>query len=576
MRGFFHLLMRSIVRTRRTGPIGLAILIVLLLLPAPGSVAAQENTAGPIRLTTTAESYIRIDAARRQVPGECPAFQPGNLHAAYSGTLEIGRRSGGLLYLVGEMDFPTYLSGIAEVPAFWPLEALKAQVVAARTYAVSHMNPSGALAREIPHHLCATDACQVYRGRNISHGAWGERWVRAVTETAGEILEYRGSPAETFYFSTSNGRTYSNSEIWGGDPRPYLRGVSEEDDGASPVRRWRVKVPLPDLARVLRRAGVWGPQPIASVTMRDGRVTVSGGGRSESMTPTALRFYLNSEAPCLIPKRYPTASSTGRTLPQTVPSRWYRLRQDQGAIVLEGEGWGHGVGMVQWGLHGKAEGGWSYADMLAYYYSGLKPVKRGTPGRIRVLLASDLTAIDVEPVGGFDVTGVQPPVGPFRITAGASGMSVAPAAAVPSLLEISSVSAETEEGKVRLELELSSEARVRLEYEGPSGEGTAPEIPLRSGAQVYEWDTRGLAAGSHTVRLIAEDGVDRAVGEPIDVEVRASSVPPSPQAPPGEEEKAQPERREPAGLPVQVPVAAAALLVLTLLALGLIRRRRRG
>jgi SpoIID/LytB domain protein len=550
--------------------------LILLLLPTPGAVA-QEEAAGPIRLTAEGESYFRIDAAHQQDPGECPAFQPRNLHAAYRGTLEIGRRAGGLLYLVAEMDFPTYLSGIAEVPAMWPLEALKAQVVAARTYAVSHMNPSGALAREIPHDLCATDACQVYRGRNISHGAWGERWVRAVTETAGEILEHRGRPAETFYFSTSNGRTYSNTEIWGGDPRPYLRGVAEEHDGESPVRRWTVRVPLDDLARVLRRAGVWGPEAIASVRMAAGSVDVSGGGRSATMSVTALRFYLNSEAPCLVPKRYPTASGTGRTLPQPVPSRWYRLRQERASIVIEGEGWGHGVGMVQWGLYGKAGSGWSYDDMLAYYYSGLRPVKQEAPGRIRVLLASDLTAIDVEPVGpegDFEVAGARMPDGPFRVTPGSSRMSISPTAPIPSLLEISAVSAEPGEGRVRFNLELSSEARVHLRYESrSSGEGRGPETPLRSGPQTYVWETAGLTPGPHTVRLIAEDGVDRVVSAPITVEVtgRPGRAPEPPND--EQEERAQPES---AGLPLQVPVAAAVLLALALLALALLRRHQRA
>lgn len=192
-------------------------LVISTLAIAPP--ASAETTAGPIRFVPeNPEGWTRIHAKFVKKPDLCEARQTRDLHAAYPGVVEIGRRSDGRLYLVTELTFPQYLSGIAEVPRDWPLEALKAQVVAARTYAVSHMNPSTALAKELRFNICATDACQVYRGSNVEKGAWGSAWSQAVRETEGEILEHNGKPASTFYFSTSNGQTYSNKDVFGGSP----------------------------------------------------------------------------------------------------------------------------------------------------------------------------------------------------------------------------------------------------------------------------------------------------------------------------------------------------------------------
>ena len=102
-------------------------------------------------------------------------------------------------------------------------------------------------AQHLGYDLCATDACQVYRGVGVEQGPWGQRWVQAVNSTRGEALVYQGAPAQTFYFSTSNGHTLGNADVFGGTPLPYLRSVPERDDGASALSHWSVTMPLTDV-----------------------------------------------------------------------------------------------------------------------------------------------------------------------------------------------------------------------------------------------------------------------------------------------------------------------------------------
>jgi stage II sporulation protein D len=513
----------------------LAMLVVLLAAPlvtVPSPAALAQQPDGPIRFVpTTPEASVKVNGKYPPKPELCPARQPGSLHAAYRGVLEVGRRSNGQLYLVTELTFPEYLNGIAEVPRDWPLDALKAQVVAARTYAISHMNPSTALARELRYDLCSTDACQVYRGLNVERGAWGSEWSKAVAETQGEILRHDGKPAQTFYFSTSNGRTYSNADGFGGDPLPYLKPVTEQDDGQSPTSRWTVRMPLTDLTESLRLAEAWSGGAITSIKQEGERITVSGEGPAESMTLSELRNRLNAQAVCLTPKRYPTPGPHGMPLPQVVPSKWATVTQQGPDVVIEGRGWGHGVGMVQWGLKGKAERGMSYADMLSFYYGGLRPEKVQEPDRIRVSLATELDEITLERRGPVTVEGAGVPEGPVKITGG-EAMTVSSGEPIPPRLRLDAVSPVAPPapgGPTSFTFDLSAPAIVRVDYAGPQ-QGSSPAESRQRASQTYNWDpaASGLPVGAYEVAMVASDGVDEVRSVPARVDVAAA--PPTPPA----------------------------------------------
>jgi stage II sporulation protein D len=313
--------------------------------------------------------------------------------ARYPGTLSVKRSDDGTLALTVTLPFEDYLEGIAEVPPSWPRAALEAQAIAARSYALATTGWEGAEGEALKTPICATTSCQVYRGIPVPFDPSVRRWFAAVRRTSGEVLLYGDRPADTVYFSTSNGMTYGNDDVFGSAPLPYLRPVVERDDGASPVSHWQVRVPFDDLATFLHEAGEWAPhRTISGVGLEGSTVTVQGEGASRSMDLTTFRDAVNIWGPCLKPGRYPPPP-----LPVTLPSRWMTLSSDGGGAVAVGRGWGHGAGMVQWGAYGKALRGLSASDILAYYYGGLRPQTYPEPGLIHVRVVSGLTSVRVVP-----------------------------------------------------------------------------------------------------------------------------------------------------------------------------------
>jgi peptidoglycan hydrolase-like amidase len=114
-----------------------------------------------------------------------------------------------------------YLRGISEMPRSWSMEALKAQAVAARTYALRWIqaNPGGS--------ICTTQACQVYRASSANcNGTYNRRWCNAVDATRGVVITYGGSLISAWYSSTSGGYTLSSQEVWGSS-RPYAKGIKD-------------------------------------------------------------------------------------------------------------------------------------------------------------------------------------------------------------------------------------------------------------------------------------------------------------------------------------------------------------
>jgi stage II sporulation protein D (peptidoglycan lytic transglycosylase) len=331
-----------------------------------------------------------------RVASRCVRYHRPRLAARYPGTLSVKRSDDGTLALTLTLPFEDYLKGIAEVPPSWPRAALEAQAIAARSYALATTGWEGAQGGEaLKTPICATTSCQVYRGIPVPFDPSVRRWFAAVRRTSGEVLLYGDHPADTVYFSTSNGRTYGNDEVFGSAPLPYLRPVVERDDGASPLSHWRVRVPFDDLATFLHEAGEWPPdRTVSSVGLAGSTVTVQGEGGSSSMDLTTFRDAVNVWGPCLKPGRYPPSP-----LPVTLPSRWMTLSSNGDAAVAVGRGWGHGAGMVQWGAYGKALRGLSASDILAYYYGGLRPQTYPEPGLIHVRVVSGLTSIRVVPSG---------------------------------------------------------------------------------------------------------------------------------------------------------------------------------
>jgi len=308
------------------------------------------------------------------------------------------------------------------VPPSWPAAALDAQAIAARSYALAHIGFDGPEGAEVQKPICATTDCQVYGGIAVPPTPGIGRWYAAVRRTAGQALVFDGHPADTVYFSTSNGQTYGNEDVFGSSPLPYLRPVVEQDDGASPESRWTVPLPFGDLATFLSQGGQWpAGARIGSVDGTGSVVVVKGPGVTKSIDADSFRYAVNDWASCLKPSRYPTDS-----LPTTIPSGWYDATSRDGRAIVTGRGWGHGVGMVQWGAYGKAKRGWSAARILAYYYGGLRPVAYPEPGLIHVIVATGLESLAIDPpASGATLNGQVVGRGTVRITGDDQGLVTA-------------------------------------------------------------------------------------------------------------------------------------------------------
>lgn len=270
---------------------------------------------------------------------------------------------------VETLPLETYLAGVvaAEMPASFHPEALKAQAVAARTYTVRQMRVFGGPGcKEHPE----ADVCgdpqtgQAWASLDDKRREWGWfhgwRYARkvedAVRQTRGLILVYQGAPIDAVYHSTSGGRTEDAAAVWGNEV-PYLRPVSSPDEQRSPHLRTTRSLTLADFARRLR-------VPAEDVARLPGdrcfqEVEASPGGRVGRA-------------------RIGKASFTGPQLRERLglPSTWFTCRRSGDRVEFEVRGWGHGVGMSQYGADGMARKGSSFEQILLHYYPGtsLRPI----------------------------------------------------------------------------------------------------------------------------------------------------------------------------------------------------------
>ncbi len=391
--------------------VGLTVALILAVAP----VAAAADDGG-----IAAERVVLIP-------------EPGTIFVVdgrgYVGSLEVRADTGGLV-LVESVDIDRYLAGIREVPFSWPDETLRAQTVAARTYLAWTLARGRAGAgRTYGFDICATTACQVYRGSGPVTSAEGGRWEDAILTTAGEILVVDGGPAQTLYSSSAGRRTRANQDIFGGDAKAYLQPVASPESGVTPYEQWLVELPAAALLQILDRAG-YG----VGADLRSLAVATPGEGEGQSslrvetelgMTTVGvvdLRWVLNDHGPRLYPGLLPARRPDGRRWPQTFLSYTFDVSLERGqradpppsllpleeqappgTVRFVGEGWGHGVGMSQWGAKAMADEGAGYREILAHYYGGLVPEPGAPylPDEVKVGLGWGIPELTVAVGGGF-------------------------------------------------------------------------------------------------------------------------------------------------------------------------------
>lgn len=368
------------------GALGFAVLAALV--PAQAAAAAPATAPAPADpLVVDRPRFEPIDGSPLGVTGV----------GSFRGAIEVVRSGAGLA-VVNDVALDDYLRGIAEMPARWPLEAQKAQAIAARTYALYEMGlRTNTAHRAAGADICATQACQVYVGLAKEQSPAGAAWSAAVDQTQGQVLVYRGVPIAAKYSSSNGGRT-----VAGG--RPYLRSADDPDDRQSPLHRWQPSYPLDEVVRV---AGL-SPSTTGLHRAGDDIVAIApdaeGNPVEQRLAAMDFRTRLNG------------GLATPDGLPLPVPSIRFEVTTADGRVHFNGRGWGHGIGMSQYGALGKALRGQKAHDILAAYYAGLRPLTLPAdrlPQYLKVAVALDRGAVAVGDGSG-----------PFRIV-DAAGQVVA-------------------------------------------------------------------------------------------------------------------------------------------------------
>jgi stage II sporulation protein D len=286
-----------------------------------------------------------------------------NIRRNYEGGgIEVSVKYGRLAF-VNQLPLELYLARVlpSEMdPEHFTAEALKAQAVVARTWALKNGSRHG----RFGYNFCDATHCQVYKGRFLV----SRRAERVVKETLGEVLIYQGHLAEGFYHSTCGGNTAFVHEVWGGSPVSYLSRVEDRWRSGnrpycarSPFSEWTIWTSLRRLQRLMKAEHWMGETEelqdvkvdMVNFSGRVQRILLVTNQRTRTVPEESFRRLLNQEF--------------GKT---KILSKFYEIEVDGQQFKLSGKGLGHGVGLCQWGARGMAQHGFGYPEILRHYFQG--------------------------------------------------------------------------------------------------------------------------------------------------------------------------------------------------------------
>lgn len=295
------------------------------LSPAPASSTSAVSEAAPAAFEGDADVFLIEDLSTGEVQ-------------------QVPKRD----YLIG--------AAAAEMPLTWPDEALKAQIVAAHSYALycrdhaSAANGSWLSADPARRQGYLTDA--------VLHSYWGTDYeanyarLSALADAVlGDVLCYGGAAAGTSYFAISNGRTEASENVWG-SALPYLVPVDSSTDLSADNYEVILTLSAPQVQQLLS-SGLGISADSAAPERWFGETTLTASGYAASLpvcgqtvSGTALRRALGLRSAC------------------------FNIRYQDGSFLITTKGYGHGVGLSQWGAKSLAEQGWTYEAILAHYFPG--------------------------------------------------------------------------------------------------------------------------------------------------------------------------------------------------------------
>ncbi len=269
----------------------------------------------------------------------------------YRGAMDITKDSGGTLTVINDVPLEEYVMGVlaGEVSPQWPLEALKAQAIAARTFALLKRQSR---TKGEEYDLDNSETNQMYQGTGLVNA----NIQSAVLETRGQVLIYKNSPVEAFFHSNCGGRTSKASDVWGRD-LPYLQSVSCPYCRKGPHFRWATKILIQDLVRKLRKSGL----AVGDI------VRLKGLERDESERFRLVEI-MDADGRYKTLKAIEFRKAVGSDL---IRSTDFTAVVEGNAVVFNGKGCGHGVGLCQEGAYGMAMRGYNAFEILRHYYRGI-------------------------------------------------------------------------------------------------------------------------------------------------------------------------------------------------------------
>src|SRR3972149_3107821 len=329
------------------------VLRVLVLKQAAEISMDNVKKNGRVTIKTSIEGGVLVNGKNAGLPLR---FYPSGKTVILNGKPFRGarevRREGSGFMAINEIHVDEYVAGIInnEISSKWHIEAIKAQAVIARTYALFQKEKrKGSL-----YDLTSTHMDQVYSGADKEDSSV----YRAVRDTRGEVVTYDGSPALTVYHSNAGGATEEASEVWG-EGYPYLESVESEYDESGPNYSWELSLTGDRIKDALTKAG-YALFAVGSVRVEK----KTGTGRAK----TIIVEDANGEAFVM----------TGEDLRKAIGYAILRStlfeveKTSSGDFRFRGKGSGHGVGLSQWGAKGMAEDGSGYKAILRHYYPGTK------------------------------------------------------------------------------------------------------------------------------------------------------------------------------------------------------------
>ncbi|AST92389.1 modulator protein [Sutcliffiella cohnii] len=304
----------------------------------------------------------------------------------YLGAMEFIIEKGHFIRPVNQLLLEDYLKGVVpfEVYPTWELETLKAQTLAARTYAITNLHRN----------MDDTISYQVYGGYT-----WEEKTSRAVEGTAGEVITYNNRPIDAFYSASNGGLTERNDHVWGGEKLSYF---PIKEDPYDPINPWEFRLhqtqiqleninwdhpnvwdelkeldePITDsIKRSLHKKGYVGDIKVVAIPKFNVELHSPVTDRAEEGTISIEFLHRLVDGTILYEVVDLEKGNINRIRPMIGGNTFKSYLIDsfelkEGVYYLKGRGFGHGVGMSQWGAEIMGESGKSYKDIIDFYYPG--------------------------------------------------------------------------------------------------------------------------------------------------------------------------------------------------------------